>query len=172
MTIDPALLDRGEVVLWSGNPNALKYAFKRSWYTFLFGAFFFGFSVFWIYGATKQSGGTFGLFGVPFVVVGAALVLSPLWHLFRGMHAAYVLTSERAITIYSGTFGNRISVPLSAVGFIDVHPSADGSGDIYFKETAVEGSKGTTISRDGFLAIADVNQVERLLRKAIGKRTQ
>jgi hypothetical protein len=170
MMIDPSvsqLLDPGERLIWSGKPNAFRYATNKSTVIFLFGLFFFGFSVFWMYGATNQSGGSFALFGTPFVLAGAGMVLSPIWHIWRGSKATYVLTSKRVLTVFTGLFARRISVPLRQIRFIDVRPNNDGDGDIYFKETAASDGEGTTIRREGFIAIPEVDQVERLLRETI-----
>jgi hypothetical protein len=173
MTIDRNLLDPGESVVWSGRPNALRYALTLSWYTFLFGIFFFGFSLVWIsiaWGKAPKDGNFFFLFGIPFVVIGAGLVLSPLWHLWRGARATYALTNRRAVTVIDGLFARRLSVPLSQIRFVDVRASVSGFGNVYFKETAVPGSEGgTTIKREGFIAIPDVPKVERLLRAEVDR---
>jgi len=166
MMIDPSLLDRGEKLLWSGHPDPTRYLFAKSGYTFLGGLFFFGFSLLWTLGASLQ-GGAFALFGVPFMLIGAGLVLSPFWHLLRGRNATYALTDRRAIIDFSGFMARRISVPLDQIRFIDMRMRRDKSGDIYFKETAVAAEGGYATQRDGFLAIADASRVEQLLRNAI-----
>jgi hypothetical protein len=176
MTIEPKLLDADETLVWSGQPNALSYAVKKSWSTFLFGLVFFGFSLFWVYGAATQGrnvdgwmGIPFWSFGLPFVAVGACLVLSPLWHLFRGLRTTYVLTNRRALTTNPPPFGRRLSVPLNQIRFVDVRTSTDGSGDIYFKETVTDDSDGKSVQREGFVAVADVAEVEQLLRKTVDR---
>jgi hypothetical protein len=176
MTSEADLLDPGEQLIWSGAPNALSFAFRRSWSTFLFGIFFFGFSVFWVHGAATQGGSgnmpggfSFWMFGIPFVAIGAGMVLSPVWQFLRGLRATYVLTNQRAVVAFAGPFPRRISMPLGQIGFVDVRPATDGSGDIYFKETVVSGGDGRSVRRDGFVAIGEVANVERLLRAAVGK---
>lgn len=172
MTIDPGLLDPGEALIWSGRTSPLVYAVRKGWGTFLFGIFFFTFAAFWTRVAARD-GGQMGegipawLFGVPFILVGASMLLSPLWHLWRGLHTAYALTSKRALIAIAGPFARRISVPLDQIRFVDVRPSSGGAGSIFFKETATSDGEGTTIGREGFVAIADVNRVEQLLRQAI-----
>jgi len=173
MTIEGNLLDADETLIWSGRPHAFSYAIKKSWQLFLFGLLFFGFAVFWVHGAATQGGANgplsmpFWMFGIPFVIVGAGMVLSPLWQLFRGARTTYVLTNRRALTVSPPPFARRLSVPLNRIGFVDTRPSVTGSGDIYFKETVTSDSDGTTVRRDGFLAIPDVLQVEQMLRKAV-----
>jgi hypothetical protein len=179
MMNEPVALDPGERLLWSGKPKPISYAFKRSWATFLFGIFFFGFSLFWIAGASfadSKSRGPFPfpfwLFGIPFVAVGAGMVLSPVWHFWRGAHLTYVITSKRAITIFSGAFGRRENVPLAQIKFIDVNSSDSDTGDVYFKETWSWGANNRAPRRDGFLGIPNVSAAERTLRQAVDKAIQ
>src|SRR5262245_1821880 len=102
--IDPSLIDPGEQLIWQGKPYPIRYALRKAAYTFPFGIFFFGFSLFWIYGAymagnkaTNQVGFAFWMFGIPFVIVGACMVLSPAWYLFRATTTTYALTDQRVI---------------------------------------------------------------------------
>jgi|SoiMethySBSTD1v2_1073268.scaffolds.fasta_scaffold79795_2 hypothetical protein len=175
MTIDPRMLDPGETLIWSGRTMPLAYALRKSWSTFLFGIFFFSFAVFWTSEVAGQGGQTeipVWLFGIPFVLVGAGMLISPLWHLWRGVHTTYVLTSKRALIAIAGPFARRFSVPLEQIRFVDTRPIAGGAGSILFKETATrDGEGGTTISREGFVAITDVDRVDRLLRQVIERTT-
>ena len=180
MTIDrPALHDRGEKVLWWGQPDPKKYAFRKGLGSFLFGIPFFGFAVFWTYMTTGGIFGAFGsgifgafggilaVFGIPFLVAGLGMLLSPLWYYVRGMRATYALTESRAVIDIAGFMPRRISVPLSQIQFIDVRESSDGSGDVYFKETVTSTSDGTSVRREGFVAVDDAQKVEQLLRDAV-----
>jgi len=175
MTIDPRILDPGETLIWSDRTMPLVYALRKSWSIFLFGIVFFSFAVFWTLGVAKggaqmdaQLGIPAWLFGIPFILVGACMLISPLWHLWRGLRTTYVLTSKRALIAIAGPFARRFSVPLDQIRFVDMRPSSGGAGSILFKETAgSDGEGGTTISREGFIAIADVNRVDKLLREAI-----
>jgi hypothetical protein len=166
MTTDPVLHDRGEKVLWLGHPNPPIYAFRKSWQTFLFGIPFFAFAVFWTYKASV--GGTFALFGIPFLAIGLGMVLSPLWHYLRGTRATYALTDRRAVIDIAGFMPRRISVPLSEIEFIDMRARDSGSGDVYFKETVSRGSsRNQFVNREGFVAIPGARRVEQLLRNAV-----
>jgi hypothetical protein len=176
MTIEPTLLDAGETLVWTGRPNARAYPFKKSLMTFPFGIVFFAFSLFWVRGAAAQGGMIseqlgipFWSFGIPFVIVGAGMVLSPLWHLFQGTRTTYGLTNRRTLTVVAPPFARRLSLPLNEIRFVDVRPSSDGSGDIYFKETVTSNSDGYSVKRDGFVAVAKVAQVDQLLCKAIDR---
>ena len=165
------LLDSGERLIWSGKPNPFRYAIKKGTTTFLFGLFFFGFAIFWTYGAANQSGMFFASFGIPFLVVGLGLVLSPAWHYFRGERAMYALTDHRAVIDISDMFPKRVSVPLKQIKFVELKRSGTGFGDVLFREIVSSGGEGTSITRDGFFAIADVDSVDQLLRRAVEKES-
>src|ERR1700754_4439142 len=100
MTVDPALHDRGQKVLWWARPDPFMYAVKQSWQTFLFGIPFFAFAVFRPYKASVS--GVFAAFGIPFLAIGLGMVLSPLWYYFRGTRATYALTDRRAVIDIAG----------------------------------------------------------------------
>src|SRR3982751_2611667 len=98
-------LVRGERVVWLGRPALLGRA-RSSLGTFLFGIPFFAFAVFWTWGASGGFGnskGGFGwvayLWGGMFVVVGASMLLSPLWAVWVGRRTLYAVTDRRAILI-------------------------------------------------------------------------
>ena len=51
----------------------------------LFALFWTGFSVLWTYAAWRGGGGIFALFGVPFIVIGIALLVSAFWRTIAGI---------------------------------------------------------------------------------------
>jgi hypothetical protein len=163
------LLDPGERLVWSGTPDALRYAVRKSKVSFPFGIFFFGFSIFWVYGAMQQSGLPFALFGVPFVAIGLVLVVSPLWHFIRGLRATYLVTDQRAVIDISGFFPKRISVPTSQIRFVELKFSRSGFGDVLFREIVASGDNGNSVTRDGFIAVAEADRADFILRAAVDK---
>jgi hypothetical protein len=165
---------RGEQLIWQGKPSPARYALRKAAYTFPAGIFFFGFSLFWIYGAYMGADKVFWMFGIPFVIVGACMVLSPAWHLFRATTTTYALTDRRAIIDISGLFPRWTSVPLNQVPFVDVRSSNDGPGHVLFQEAAPTsyGMTGGMKQLDGFIAIADAAKVGQMLRTAIQKSTE
>jgi hypothetical protein len=170
MTIEP---DRGENVLWSGAPIPIRYALRKGAWTFFVGIWFFGFSIFWVHVASGgkidriPSGFEFWMFGIPFVVVGACLVLSPIWYFVKSKMTTYTLTDQRAVIERSGLFPQRISVPLDRMAFVDLRASANGPGDVLFYEgTSWQNWNGKYTQRDGFIAISEAARVEQLLRAA------
>jgi hypothetical protein len=177
--IDPSLIDPGEQLIWQGKPYAGRSALRKAAYTFPFGIFFFGFSLFWIHGAymaqdkaTSQFGFPFWLFGIPFVIVGACMVLAPAWHFFRATATTYALTDRRAIMDVSGPFPRRTSIALTQMPFVEVRGSADGPGHVFFQEATPYYRSGAGMTqRDGFIAIADAAKVGEMLRGAIQRST-
>jgi hypothetical protein len=165
----------GERVLWSGTPEPLRFSLRKSFPGALIGIPFFAFSLFWISMASRAPGGAaspfpfpFWLFGIPFVLVGLGMVLSPVWHYARALRTSYVLTNRRAIVDYPGPFGRRISVPLTQIPFIETRGSFGNYGHVLFQEAVVSSyNRGGLAQRDGFVAVADPAQPEQLLRAAV-----
>lgn len=164
-------LDDTERLLWSGQPLPWQLA-RAQLPLFLFGVPWTAFAIFWIAAATR-GGGVFGLFGVPFVLVGL-FVLSAPWRAYRGAgETVYALTNRRAVVISPST-------DLLSIGRLDVVsyvPNAnsmsrssnrDGSGDLVFSTITTRTSKGgERVERRGFLAIANALEVERLVRREV-----
>jgi hypothetical protein len=177
--IDPSLIDPGEQLIWQGKPYPARYALRKAAYIFPFGIFFFVFSLFWIHGAyiaksnaSNQLGVQFWMFGIPFVFVGACMVLAPAWHFFRATATTYALTDRRAIMDVSGPFPRRTSIALTQMPFVEVRGSADGPGHVLFQEATPYYRSGAGMTqRDGFIAIADAAKVGEMLRGAIQRST-
>jgi hypothetical protein len=170
--------DRREKLIWQGKPSPARYALRKASYTFPLGIFFLGFSLLWIYvaytGANNATDFAFWMFGIPIVIVGACMVLSPAWYLFRATNTTYTLTDGRATIYISGPFPRWTSVPLNQVPFVDVRSSSEGPGHVLFQEAApmFYGMDGGMKQRDGFIAIADAAKVGQMLRTAIQKSTE
>lgn len=189
--LSPALRSRveselreDEDLVWVGQPRPWRLA-RSAVPVFLFGIVFFGFAVFWTVMASSATnagshatpGGqgttglvqrVFPLFGIPFLLVGAGMLLSPLLAAFVARRTVYAITTRRAIVFDGGlrsiavrSYSPRDLDRLSRV------EGASGAGDLVFDEIE-EGSHwregGSRIRRRGFLAIDDVLSVERLLR--------
>src|SRR5262249_47548939 len=102
-----AELDKGEQIAWIGRPIAWRYALPYV-AVLLVGIPFTVFALFWM-GAVRgfPSAGVpvFALFGIPFVVVGLGMLLSPFWMLYRAGRTAYAITDRRALIVEHGLFG-------------------------------------------------------------------
>ena len=113
----------------------------------------------------------FPLFGVPFVVVGIAMFLSPLWSYLKSLRTVYVITNRRAITFNGGRSMTIRSYPPEKLQDIFRRQKRDGSGDIIFTPKPwLESGKNKQTEELGFLRIANPKQVEQML-EALGKKS-
>lgn len=163
-------LDDDERLLWSGQPLPAQLA-RAQVPLLLFGVPWTAFAVFWVVGAT-QAAGSFGLFGVPFVLVGAFMLSAPL-RAYRGASKTiYALTNRRALVIAPSTQAfstGRLDV-VSYVPDADTmsrSTNSDGSGDVVFLTLRTPGKNRERIERKGFIGIANAFEVERLVRREL-----
>lgn len=163
-------LEPGEKVFWAGQPRPGRHAL-RALPIALFGVPWTAFAVFWtvmasgIGGQAHEFGWLFGLFGLPFVAIGIAMLGSPWWARRRAMATVYAITERRAL-ILSGTRTLRTESHASEQ-FVEIHKTerSDGSGDLLFLERTVRGRRGRVRSvPDGFWGVPDVRDAERFLR--------
>jgi hypothetical protein len=183
-------LDQGEQLLWVGQP-LLHRVVRISIPIVIFGIVWTAFALVWIVAASipmffglgalnnarLNVGGLFicfPLFGVPFVLIGLGLLGSPIWLRRLAKNNCYALTDRRAIIWQSGLWGSvevRSYRPADLTKIIR-RDYADGSGDLVFEEQMVfhrSGDSGSMVSTQqrGFLGIANVREIEELLRKAL-----
>jgi hypothetical protein len=166
-----AELAKGERIVWIGRPIAWRFALP-SVPILLFGIPFTAFALFWI-GAARGFPGAgvpvFALFGIPFVVVGLCMLLSPFWMLYRAGRTAYVVTDRRALVIEHGPFGRVMvrSFEPENLAVLSRTQHADGSGNLIFRrEFRLEGRRGR-FADIGFLAVPDVREVEERIRELV-----
>ncbi len=81
-------------------------------------------------------------------------------------HTLYAITNRRALILSVGDPKRTESYPPERIEFLQTVPKAGGRGDLYFT-TKRGGRHGAERWRHGFLAIADVDQVARLMREAL-----
>lgn len=179
----------GERLLWVGQPRPGRFA-RQAIPIVLFGIPWTAFAVFWIAGASSFPFGGFGgnggpggfgailsffpLFGVPFVLIGLGMLSSPFWLRWQAKRTCYALTDRRAILWEAGKFGS-VSVRSYGPEALDKTyrtEHADGCGDLVFEEVITvgrdsDGDRTTTTTRHGFMAIGNVREVERLLRRTL-----
>ncbi len=169
-------LARNEKLLWSGQPrggikfraaDALMIPFSLMWG---------GFAVFWEASVLKDGApGFFALWGVPFVLVGAYLIVGRFFvDAWQRARTYYALTDQRAIII-SGIMSRQVkSLPLRAMSDITLSERADGSGSITLGPSsgpytwfAGSGWPGTgRYQPPAFQMIENVRQVHTMLRDA------
>lgn len=141
----------GESVEWAAQPDATRAALA-SFGIWLFAVPWTAFSVFWMAMASLAAsdgagaGAAFPLFGVPFVLIGLAMLSAPLWAWRAARRTLYAVTDRRAI-LFESSGGRAISVR-------SLEPRAlrnprrterpDGSGSLVFASAALyRGSQST-----------------------------
>lgn len=168
----------GEKVLWQGAPGR-GIRFRRSDFLLVpFGLFFFIFSLFWetmaIGFGDKGSNPPliatiFPLFGVPFILVGAYLVIGRFfWDAYSRKQSTYLLTSRRAL-IETAAFGRKvISVTLSDLPAVGLEERKDGSGSVVLGEDQETGfGDNRRVKRaPRFEFIPDAQRVYKLVEEA------
>lgn len=138
-------LQSGESLLWTGVPDPAR-ASRAALLPALFGIPFAGFALFWIAGAYRGAHiasrgnsvfGFFPLFGLPFLLIGLAIVFSPLWAYLRALSTVYAVTNQRVLII-SGTRNRSVkSCTPADIGSIEHQERPDGSGDIIINTQAL-----------------------------------
>ena len=168
-------LEGGERIDWAGKPVPALFAF-RSVPILLFAIPWTAFSLFWIAGASgfevpsfKETADFFPLFGLPFLLIGLAMLSAPLLGLRNAKKTAYVLTNKRAI-IFAGGFSTTIrSFDSTRLRDLRRKQRANGTGDLIFERRLSLDADGDRQTTDhGFLAIANVKEVEGMVRKLVG----
>jgi hypothetical protein len=183
-------LEPREELLWTGRPRAGR-MMLRTLPIVLFAIPWTAFSVFWIAMAlsfTVGFGGdadapapfrwfslVFPLFGLPFLLIGLGMLSAPWWARRKAKGTCYAVTNRRAIVREPGFRGSVTVRSYRADelrGVVRTEPS-DASGDLVF-ETEISRQRGQhdRSGRSGFFAIANVRQVEQLIRDTLLSRQE
>lgn len=122
-------LSSDEYVLWQGKPQKGHIFTAQDVFVIPFSIFWLGFAVVWTALASKSSA-IFGLFGLPFVLVGLYMLFGRFVHKNRlKKKTAYVITNKRVIR----KIGNRVDMRnLNDLPEMQVTTYKDGSGTINF----------------------------------------
>ncbi len=172
LPLDPATerllaaeLRPGETVLWQSSSDPRR-SFRMGLLIFLFAIPWTAFAVFWMTMASRGSV-LFGLFGLPFVLVGCVMFASPWWAARRARRVGYALTTDRAIILTPG-FWSSVSVRSfspSDLGDVERVQRGDGGGDLIFAREYTSGTSesGPQQRRIGFMGIPDVRAVQTLI---------
>jgi hypothetical protein len=187
-------LRAGEKIVWTAQPRPGLYA-RAGWGLFIFAIPWTAFAVFWMVmaggGLWKWLGASgdsparnapapsgpfkyfslcFPLFGLPFVLIGVAMLAAPWWMRRRARKVIYALTDQRAIIFEAGMFGRQTirSYDPDKLGSIERTQRPDGSGDLVFETLITRDSEGARqTTRRGFIGIESVKQVEETLRQTL-----
>ena len=114
-----------EYELWRGKSKGMNS--QQKMFMIPFGIFFLGFALFWTMTASAV-GGPFGLFGLPFIAVGAYIVFGKN---IVGKKTYYVITNKR---IYRSQAGRVDMVDFANLPPMRTQGHSNGAGSIYFGE--------------------------------------
>lgn len=169
-----AELHDGESVVWSASPKPGNLAMKTL-PVILFAIPWTGFAIFWMvmaggfnFGKGFQIGSVFALFGLPFVLIGIGMLLSPLLVIRAARESAYVITDRRALIFTAKPWG---SVAITSflpdqLKSLTRNQNLDGSGDVVFEARVSNAGHGDKfVQRLGFIGVDDAKAVEVMLLK-------
>lgn len=164
----------GESLCWTGTADPRRAALAAL-PAGLFGIPFAGFALFWINGAYRgtqhlaKSGDSFThafsffpLFGIPFLLVGLGVILTPLWVYLKGLSTVYAVTNQRVMIITGGNTRSVKSVTPSDIVSVDHRERPDGSGDVVILTTAQTRTNNSVSQvKVGLFGVSDVKEVAR-----------
>ena len=157
-------LEPNEQIKWIDMPVP-NFFTKNSTPAFIFAIPWTCFAVFWMIGASQAPSKAFALFGAPFVLIGIAMLLSPLWAYYKSLKSVYVITSKRAITFDGGKSFTIRSYPPEKLHNI-FRREKKRIGDVVISFSAWKDSDGDTHKTDiGFINIKEPKNVEVMLKK-------
>ena len=166
-------IGKQEKILWVGRPQAGRLMLAGI-IPMLFAIPWTAFAVFWVCGAAGFKWPTwngplslFPLFGIPFVPIGLGMFSSPYWISRSAARSGYVITNNRAICCNWRLMRAEIaSYPAAELARLKKSIARNGSGDLIFEERSQGSGRYRKI---GFIGLADVNEVERIIRQHILK---
>src|ERR1700756_3034546 len=166
-------LQSGESLYWTAPADPRRLALTALPAS-LFGIPFAGFALFWISQAYHASSAmskssqnafargfsVFPLFGLPFLFIGLAVILAPLWAYLRGRSTVYAVTNQRVMII---TGGGNLSVksytPADIVS-VEHRERPDGSGDVVILTTGTTRTNNSVSQiKVALVGIPNVKQV-------------
>lgn len=167
-------LQPGESLCWTGTADPRRAALMAL-PAGLFGIPFAGFALFWIAAAYHGTQGIsrssnsfthafsfFPLFGVPFLLVGLGVILTPLWVYLKGLSTVYAVTNQRIMIITGGNSRSVKSCTPADIVSVDHRERPDGSGDVLIRTTA-QTRTNNSISQVtvGLFGVSNVKEVAR-----------
>jgi Bacterial PH domain len=165
-------LQSGETLYWTGTANPARAALAAL-PAALFGIPFAGFALFWITQADHASSAmshtqnafakgfsVFPLFGVPFLLVGLGVTLTPLWAFLTGRSTVYAVTNQRVMVISGGTNRSVKSYTPADIVSVEHRERPDGSGDIVILTTGITRTNNSVSQiKVALLGVPNVKQV-------------
>jgi hypothetical protein len=169
-------LESGEKLVWSGKPDPVR-EMSAGFALWLFAIPWTAFALFWMWGASGISRPSsqstenfiFSLFGLPFVLIGFAMLSAPIWIYSKSKRTVYAITDKRVLIIEKGKSRTVYSYGSQNLGSIKRTERADGSGNLTFAQKPYE-SDGRTYAVDiSFVGIPQVRSVETLLKDTFNR---
>ena len=167
-------ISSGETLIWADRASPMRVALRRLPIA-LFGIPFLAFAIFWVnmasMAASAQSGpfSFFPWFGLPFVIVGAGMVLSPVWGYAVGAYTTYAVTDRRLMIMRRFPSHRVTSYGPDDIDTIERREGANGNGDVVFRQELRYGNRGRSrVHRIGFFGVPEVRRVEEEIRKLKG----
>ena len=165
-------LESGERVEWMDMPIP-RFFTPASTAAFLFAIPWTAFAIFWMCGAAgfkmpdfTKGFDLFPLFGVPFVLIGMAMLSTPVWTYRKSFNTVYMITNRRAVTFEGGRATTIRSYPPDKLQDIFRKERRDGTGDVVIARRAWRDSDGDRHTEElGFLRVRNPQEVEQMLRK-------
>lgn len=164
-------LEPGERISWIDMPNPTFFT-PRSKTLFIFAIIWTLFTVFWIRTAAellapnfKEVSGLVPLIGLPFLLIGIGILLTPLFARYKTLKTVYVITNRRALIYEGGWSETVLSYPPAKLLNIHRKEKRDGTGDVIisFDEWQnFDGNSNTELL--GFFRIRDPKTVELMLQ--------
>ncbi len=171
----------GERVVWAAQP-VTRYFTPATIAPMLFAIPWTAFSIFWTVSAASglgKAGGesvmfdvfryAFPLFGLPFILIGLAMLSAPIWVVRSQRQTAYTITDQRAIVFKPAFPGARKVQSFSPelMASLERTERRDGSGDLVFEKYRQRNGSSVSTVRNGFVGIANVRDVEETLRATL-----
>lgn len=165
---------RGERIMWAGQPRA-----TRQWPLFgiwLFAVPWTAFSLFWeamalmpwAAGAStsddmaKNFTIIMPIFGIPFILIGFAMLSVPFWAMIKARATVHALTDKRLLTIVVGRSTKVTAYGIDRAGPVETTIARDGSGSFKVQTGSHIDSDGERITdRCEFTGIDDVTTLEK-----------
>ncbi|MDX2211795.1 MAG: hypothetical protein SFY66_00775 [Oculatellaceae cyanobacterium bins.114] len=168
-------LEDGEFIKWIEQPLPRFFTLQSLTY-FFFGIPWTAFAIFWMYGAVgfKISAlhegikfeHLFALFGVPFVLIGFWMLISPLREWLKAFRTVYLITDKRAISIESGWFTTIRNYAPAQLKDLYRKERGNDTGDVVITTRLHRSSEGNSWTEEiGFLNVRNPREVERLLQQ-------
>jgi PH (Pleckstrin Homology) domain-containing protein len=177
-------LESGESLAWSGTADPRRAALTAL-PAALFGIPFAGFALFWMSQAFRATSAmthnthnsfargfsVFPIFGIPFLLIGLAITLAPLWAFLTGRNTVYAVTNRRVMVI-SGSKSRAVkSFTPADISSVEHRERPDGSGDIVLMTNTLQ-RRGNDMAVPMKVALCGVPNVKQVAEQVMALHTQ